>query len=70
MKDLEDQLKIFMADALDLPQPLGLLLDDVEHRLSERPPQPLAVDGTYAPDHGRTNDYGSLVIRRNQPTSV
>ena len=32
-------------------EPLGLRLDDVEHRLAERPHQPFAVDGADPSDH-------------------
>ena len=40
----DDPLRPLGADALDIPRPLGLRLDDIERRLAERPHQPLAVD--------------------------
>ena len=39
------------ADAVDLLQALGRLLDDVEHRFAERPDQLLGVDRADALDH-------------------
>ena len=39
------------VDAVDLLQTLGLLLDDIEHRLAERPDQFLGVDRADALDH-------------------
>ena len=39
------------ADALDLPQPLGARLDDVEHVLAELPDHALGVDGSDTADH-------------------
>ena len=49
----DDPLGALGADALDLLEPLRLPLDDVEHRLAERPHQPFAVDGTDPSDHAR-----------------
>ena len=39
------------ADALDLPQPVGRRLDDVEHLVAERADQLLGVDRADAADH-------------------
>ena len=39
------------TDALDLPQPLGVGLDDVEHVLAELPDHALGVDRADAADH-------------------
>ena len=47
----DDPLGALGADALDLLEPLGLPLDDVEHLLAERPHQLFAVDGTDSSDH-------------------
>ena len=41
------------ADAVDLLQAVWRLLDDVEHRLAERPDQLLGVDRADALDHAR-----------------
>jgi hypothetical protein len=49
----DDALGPLRADAVDLVQAFGLLLDDFEHRLAERPDQFLGVDRADAPDHAR-----------------
>ena len=47
----DDPRRPLGADAGHLAQPLGLLLDEVEHRLAEGPHQLLGVDRADAADH-------------------
>jgi hypothetical protein len=47
----DDAVGALRRDAVDLVQALGLLLDDIEHRLAERPDQLLGVDRADTFDH-------------------
>ena len=49
----DDPCRPLGADAGHLAQPLRLLLDEIEHRLSEAPHQPLGIDRADAADHPR-----------------
>ena len=49
----DDPRRTLGADTGHLPQALRLLLDEIEHRLSEAPHQPLGVDRADAADHAR-----------------
>ena len=52
----DDPGRALGADTGHLLQPLGLLLDEIEHRLAEAPHQPLGVDRPDAADHARSRD--------------
>ena len=49
----DDPCRTLGADTGHLAQALRLLLDEIEHRLSETPYQPLGVDRADAADHAR-----------------
>ena len=49
----DDPCRPLGADAAHLPQPLRLLLDEIEHRLAEATHQPLGIDRTDPADHSR-----------------